>query len=389
MKKRVALFINSLYGGGAERVVSRISKELQNDYELFVLLIDGKNRFYDCAGTVIDMGCKSDKYIINAIKAALQYNNILKKNKIDYVISFLDIPNILNCLLNASTKKAISIRNYSNYCMCVTHRERMKYLLCQKVFKKSDKVIVVANELKESVAEQFEVVDSKIDVIENPYDIQDIAKQSTEKIEDDIKYFIEQHKTAIAIGRLNKQKGYVDLLDIFGQVREKESQAALIILGVGEQKEQIENLIHERHLEDYVKLLGLKKNPFAYMSKCELYVSSSLHEGFPNTLVEAMACGLPVIHTDCMTGPREIIVDKVDIGKVEEAIYAPYGILIPSYTRKEVIQETTQNEFAKAWINILESKELLIHYKRLSIERAGNYSVEKCVGKYMHIIEED
>lgn len=389
MKKRVALFINSLYGGGAERVVSRISKELQNDYELFVLLIDGKNKFYECSGTVIDMGCKSNKYIINVIRATLQFNNILKKKRIDYVISFLDIPNILNCLLNTSTKKAISIRNYSDYCMCVTYKERIKYLLCQKAFPKSDKVIVVANELKERVEEQFYLEDSKICVIENPYDIRDIVKQSAEEIEDDIKCFIEQHKTAVAVGRLNKQKGYFDLLEIFEQVREKESQAALIILGVGEQMEQIEKFIQERNLEDCVKLLGLKKNPFAYMSKCDLYVSASLHEGFPNTLVESMACGLPIIHTDCMTGPREIIVDKVDLGKMEEEVYAPYGVLIPSYTRKVVVQETTRKQFANAWINMLESKDLSMRYKRLSIERAGYYSVEKCIEKYMHVIEEN
>lgn len=388
MAKRVALFINSLYGGGAERVVSRISRELAKKYELYIFLIDGRERFYDCSGEIVDLGCQSDSYSLNALYAFLRLNGEIKKYQVDCVISFLDVPNIINCVMNKNALKIISIRCYIDRVLCQTLNRKVKYYLSRRYFKKADRVITVSNELNTEIIDAFQIDESRTIVIENPYDIDEIQRLADEKIADEINEFISEHKTAVAVGRLDQQKGYEDLINIFSEVQKKDKDAALIILGEGPQRKDLEALICEKKLENKVLLLGLCKNPFAIMSKCKLYVSTSLFEGFPNTLVEAMACGIPVIHTDCKTGPREIITDICDLTKVKNAIYAPYGILIPSYTRKEVDSNTTKKEFAEAWSSILSMEDMRKEYKKIVKERASCFSMERCIKKYQQVIEE-
>jgi len=385
-RKKVALFINSLCGGGAERVISRISKELSREYKLYIFLIDTSSMFYECMGKIVDLCCGSSNYLLNAMHAVCSINKVIKMYDIDCVISFLDVPNIINCIITKEVKKIASIRDYTSMELCRTQREKAKLFCLIKVLKKADKVISVSQELNIQMIQEFQIDKNKAGVIENSYDVREIENLAKKKIDVKSCDFIQKYKTAVAVGRLDAQKGYEDLIDIFAEVSKKDSRAALIILGEGALKKSLKRMIREKHLEKRVLLLGLRENPFAYMGKCQLFVSSSLHEGFPNALVEAMACGIPVIHTDCRTGPREIIVGSVECSIVG-AVYASYGILIPSYTRKQVSKEITQKEFVNAWLKLLDSDELREKYSNASRMRARNYSMDRCIKKYKAVIE--
>lgn len=387
-RKRVALFINSLCGGGAERVVSRISKELDKEYVLYIFLIEGKKIFYECSGTIVDLGCGSERYIVNAMHAFVHINKAIRKYRIDCVISFLDVPNIINCLVCRNVKRLVSIRNYSSMELCKTWNEKIKFVCLQKNAHRVDKIISVSNELGSELIKCFHVDKTKVCVIENPYNITEIRKQANDDIEDKVWEFIKNNKTAVAVGRLNVQKGYDDLISIFAEVYRRDHSAALIILGEGGLKEELENKIREKQLEKRVLLLGLCDNPFAYISRCQLFVSCSLHEGFPNALVEAMACGLPVIHTDCKTGPREILTASSNESGINNSGYSTYGVLIPSYTRNQISKENMQKEYVEAWVQLLSSDELRVKYSCASIKRAGYYSMERCIKRFQEVIEE-
>ncbi len=387
-RKRVALFINSLCGGGAERVVSRISKELDKEYVLYIFLIEGKKIFYECSGTIVDLGCGSERYIVNAMHAFVHINKAIRKYRIDCVISFLDVPNIINCVCNRKAKKMASIRAYYGMELCKTWREKVKFVILRRCLKKADRVIPASQELKKEIIEYYYLDAEKINVIENPYDIVEIEKFANETIDKKTDDFIQNHKTAVAVGRLGYEKGYEELVDIFSLVYRKDKTSALIILGEGEIKEELEQLIQKRHLTEQVLLLGLRENPFAYIGKCQRYVSCTRHEGFPNSLVEAMACGLPVIHTDCKTGPREILGVPLEERDVKGTLFAQYGILVPSYTRKQVSKETMQKEFADAWLQMLSSDEIRARYSRASRERAEYYSMDRCKKRFREAIRE-
>lgn len=385
-KRRIALFINSLGGGGAERVVSRIAGELDKEYGLYIFLVEGKTRFYECAGTIVDLGCGSERYIVNAVHTVFNINKVIKKYDIECVISFLDMPNLINCFICRKVKKIVSIRDYSSVESCKTWKEKLKCICLGNNLKRADKVLFVSQELSMEMVKSSGIQKAKAVTIENPYDTAEISSQAQSEIEPEIEKFIKDHKTAVAVGRLDEQKGYDELLEIFAEVYRNDSRAALIILGEGALKKDLEEWIRTRQLEERVILLGLRENPFAYMSRCRLYVSCSLHEGFPNALMEAMACGLPVIHTDCRTGPREIVTGELTKRDIKRALYSKYGILIPSHTRKQVSKEITKKEFVDAWVRLLQSDELCGKYSDVSRERVVHYSMDLCKKRFQAVI---
>jgi glycosyltransferase involved in cell wall biosynthesis len=119
-------------------------------------------------------------------------------------------------------------------------------------------------------------------------------------------------KWVIAMGRLVHQKGFDILLHAFGQIAGNHSDWQLLILGEGELRPELEELRQSLGLSHQVVLPGLIDNPFPVLKKSKLFVLSSRFEGFGNVLIEALACGIPVISTDCPSGPREIIRDGVN-----------------------------------------------------------------------------
>jgi glycosyltransferase involved in cell wall biosynthesis len=110
----------------------------------------------------------------------------------------------------------------------------------------------------------------------------------------------------LAVGRLTLQKDFPTLIRAFARLRARRS-ARLVILGEGELRDELEALVAELGLTADVALPGFVDNPFSWMRGSALFVLSSAWEGFGNVLVEAMACGTPVVSTDCPSGPAEIL----------------------------------------------------------------------------------
>jgi glycosyltransferase involved in cell wall biosynthesis len=110
----------------------------------------------------------------------------------------------------------------------------------------------------------------------------------------------------LGVGRLTVQKDFPTLIRAFARVRQKRN-ARLLILGEGELRSELNALVAELGLQADVALPGFVENPFVFMRHASLFVLSSAWEGFGNVLVEAMACGMPVVSTDCPSGPAEIL----------------------------------------------------------------------------------
>jgi glycosyltransferase involved in cell wall biosynthesis len=115
----------------------------------------------------------------------------------------------------------------------------------------------------------------------------------------------------VACGRLKPLKGFAHLIEALAEVR-KSVPAHLWIVGEGDERASLERKIRRLGLQSCVRLLGFRQNPYMYMAAADVFVLSSLYEGFGNVIVEAMACGTPVVATDCPYGPREIIRDGED-----------------------------------------------------------------------------
>jgi N-acetylgalactosamine-N,N'-diacetylbacillosaminyl-diphospho-undecaprenol 4-alpha-N-acetylgalactosaminyltransferase len=156
-------------------------------------------------------------------------------------------------------------------------------------------------------------------------------------------------------------------------------KASLYIIGDGELKDELENQIKTLGLEEKVFLLGKQQNPYKYISKANCFVFSSNYEGFPNVLLEALACNLPIISTDCQSGPREILAPNTDIkNQLKDDIeIAQYGILVPVNNREKL------KEAMNLMIN---DKSLRKRYIDKSKDRVNDFSIEKIIKQYKEVI---
>ena len=137
-------------------------------------------------------------------------------------------------------------------------------------------------------------------------------------------------------GRLVDQKGQWHLIRAFSRVINKMPDAKLLILGQGGNKDYLESLIKDYKLEDSIKLLGYKSNPYIYMVRSDIFAFSSVYEGLGNILVECMACGLPVVSADYKYGAKELLAPDMDLKtEIHEVTYGEYGILVPEMDDKK------------------------------------------------------
>ena len=156
-------------------------------------------------------------------------------------------------------------------------------------------------------------------VIYNP-----LAVKEVEGSQEPPSFLDASKKKLVAMGRLTSQKGFDLLLQAFAKVQAQFPDWQLVILGEGEKRQELENLARQLEITEKVAMPGLVDNPFPILQQCDLFVLSSRYEGFGNVIIEAMACGLPVISTDCPSGPSEIIVSGEN------------GILVPNQNQDEL-----------------------------------------------------
>jgi glycosyltransferase involved in cell wall biosynthesis len=179
----------------------------------------------------------------------------------------------------------------------------------------ADCIVAVSQGVADDLRRFLKISDSRIQVIYNPVITPDLQVQ----VQADLNHPWFQNgepPVIVAIGRLTAPKDYPLLIAAFARVL-KSHRARLLILGEGEERSALESLIRELGLGNDVSMPGFVSNPFPYIVRSAAFVLSSRWEGLPGALIEAMYCGIPLISTDCPSGPREILLD----GK--------YGRLVP------------------------------------------------------------
>lgn len=394
--KRVGLYIPDLSNGGAERVVSRLASILSDCYEVFVILNE-KVIKYNVPCKIINMDIPSQSSLIKKVLLPLirarKLKNIKKTYKIDCVISFLTSANIVNVLSSAKiTSTVLSVRNFSEIEKTKSSLNKIKDFIMKLLYKKAEYVIPVSLALEISLVENYKIPRNKMKTIYNPYDIDEIAMLSKDKIKNvEHEKFLGTGKVFVTVGRLTYQKGYWHLIKALSLMNDY-TDAKLLIIGVGENQDKIEQLIKDLKLEGKVLLAGYQKNPFQYISRCYAYVLSSLFEGFPNAMVEAMACKCPIIAADCKSGPREILFDEVDLEKeIKNIECADYGIIVPEFLLKEnwdpYFIDDSDKLLAEA-MNMLLGNEFLRNELGLKGQiRAKSFDYHTCLKSYTDIIE--
>lgn len=386
--KNVALIIYSLKGGGAERVVSLLSQELSKKYNLYLIVFDSEDKAYPYGGNLIDLNIKSHKNffmkVINVIRRVYWLRKIKKRYKIQTSISFLGSANIVNILSRVNDKVIISIHSYLS-------KNKKKFtitkFLTKVLYNKADKIIGVSKGICIDLIKNYRTDKRLTKCIYNPVDIKSIKNQqlSSNNIFDDDKF------TIINIGRLTNAKGQWHLIRALSYVQKEINNIRLLILGQGELESYLKNLVKKLKLEDNVMFLGYQQNPFKYISKSDIFIFSSLYEGFGNAILEAMACGTPIISTDCRSGPREILAPGTDVEyETQEIDYCEYGVLVPvcdgKYYDYDIPLTREEKLLAKSIIELYKNEELRKNYSLKGKDRVRDFDISNIVKEWGNLI---
>ncbi len=305
---KVTLVIHSMGSGGAERVMSIIANYWAShnwDVTLLTLVSQTEPPFYplDSRIKINQLGVSGiSANIIAAITNSWQRIKVLKakiiESQADVVISFMDTGNVLTILAcrNSNIPVIVSEHMYPGS----STANKIWQLLMKLTYKNADLVTVLTQN-----AVPFFSPDRGYRTIVMPNPVLTPSPTIT-------KEKLLSKPSLIAIGRLAPQKGFDILMKAFHQIHEQYPDWNLTILGEGPSRPELEELRSRLHLTEIVHMPGQVQNVNDRLRQADIFVMSSRFEGFPMALCEAMACGLPVISTDCLSGPREIIENGVN-----------------------------------------------------------------------------
>jgi GalNAc-alpha-(1->4)-GalNAc-alpha-(1->3)-diNAcBac-PP-undecaprenol alpha-1,4-N-acetyl-D-galactosaminyltransferase len=301
---RITFVISSLSSGGAERVMSIMANYWSSTcHDVAIITFDTqKTDFYTISPKVtrVALGLmRQSGNFWESLRHTFWRLTILRReiinSKPDVVISFIDTMNILTLLATRGLGYPVIVSERTDP---TKHSiGRFKALLRHIFYPMADAVVVQTHGVK-LWAERF--VKKRVCVIPNP------VKPPSVTID---KFTVRASGSfkVVSIGRITYQKGFDILISAFAKCSDKHPNWSLIIIGEGEEKPNLVKMANELGISSKVNFLGRVKEPELILFYADMFVMASRLEGFPNVLLEAMACGLPVISTDCPSGPAEII----------------------------------------------------------------------------------
>ena len=321
-RRRVLFIINSLAGGGAERVICtllRASHGELRDSHISLLLLDRESSMYEVPRwiEVEQLDCRH-----SLARSVWSVWRALRRLKPDQTVSFLTRANVAN-IIAASILRIPAI--VSERVNTTSHLGRgpgaaVARFLVRATYRKARKVIAVSQGVSDELHEAYGVPSERMIVIANPVDLDEIRDQAKNGTPIPI-----EGPYAVTMGRLMPNKNFGMLIEAFAR---SGIPGKLVILGEGPERAALTRRIETLGLGGRVVMPGFSANPFPTLGRADFFVSPSNAEGFPNSLLEAMSVGLPVISTNCPSGPSEVLADLPRERVEPGVLFAQHGILV-------------------------------------------------------------
>jgi len=327
---RLAIYLHDLSGGGAERAMVNLGNGLSaRGFKVDLVLAV-------CTGPYLDEVSKKVTIVdLHADRFAFQKNRNSKFSGLEsLVVSLIGLfllarylrrigpvsmlaalPGanvtavIAKVISRVQTRVVISERNVLS--PAIRNRKSLLYrslrLVMPLAYRHADGIIAVSAGVAVDLSKTMKLSKSSIDVVRNPVVSSSLLARSREENHHSLLQKGEP-PVVLGVGRLVSQKQFTDLISAFALLCET-LDSRLIILGEGPLRSNLERQVRRLGLEAKVSLPGFVDNPYSFMSRAALFVLSSEYEGLPNALIQAMACGAPIVSTDCPSGPSEILED--------------------------------------------------------------------------------
>ena len=295
---KVVVVINSMRRGGAERVVSNLTREWAKGHQVLIALFDSSRPAYDHGGVIADLHAPSLRSPLrklhNVLLRTIRLARVLRRERPDRIISFMEsasFPAIAAAVVTGLLDRLyVSVRNDP---VMIPSLYR---LLMPMVYRLAQGVVAPSNGVRTEL-NRMGLPARKLIVIPNP-----VAKRTHEttsaSTDAPLRYIL-------GVGRLERQKGFDRLLKAFSKVNRTDLQ--LVILGDGTERAALLKVARILKITSQVHLPGVVSDIDSWYRKAECFVLTSHHEGSPNVVVEAMANGCPVVSFDCRYGPAEIL----------------------------------------------------------------------------------
>jgi len=382
---KILIIIPDLGRGGAERVVQTLSGEFQKKNEVYIAIFQDIID-YEVNCKIFNLNTPGTfflpKKLLNFIKRYHKLKRLIKQIKPDVVFSLLESPNLFNLLL--TERPILSIHENK---ILSTNMGALKFidnLIIRGLYGNAFKIVVVSKGLKTKLINFYKIDKNKIKVIYNPIDINYIRTSLREEIEDQYRHIF-SYPVIINIGRLSIEKGQIHLIRAFDSIRKDIPDLKLVLLGAyREWGRKLFELREESPYKEDIHFLGSQKNPYKFLARSKLFVFPSLWEGFGISVIEALACGIPVISSDCRYGPREILSPSTDFEyQTKDIEFGEYGVLVPVCNEIRY-NELDRNEqiLAKAIYRMISDPSLCNCYSMKGLKRAADFDVSRIIEEY-------
>ena len=350
-RKNILLIIPQLTYGGAERVFHDHAQQLARHHNVIECVFDSDTEVaFPAINTLVALDVPAEAGTIGKIKRFLarvrRVKQLKREHNIEVCISHLEGADYLNILSKGPEKVLLCVHNSKRHDPNIKGaigwlRRRV---LMPFSYRFADKVVSVSRDLRQELIDYFGLPAQQVQTINNFFDVEGIRQRSQEPILPAEQELFANHPILITAGRLVREKNQTTLFDVLNTMRAQgQSTTKLVLLGDGPLRADLVTRCQqlglrawqiwtgEKMTADYdVYFLGFQNNPFRYIARATVSLLSSSTEGFPMALCEAMACGVPVVSTDCPTGPREILAPQTPAAHYAATPeWAEFGVLLP------------------------------------------------------------
>ncbi len=318
---RVLLLCPDFGYGGAERSFAKVAALLSRHFEVTCVAFNNNiDQVYEIKCKVELLDGRALRFSISRFLARVwRMRSLVKRHNADVSLSFLEGADYVNFFSGAHRRLASIRGSKTTDTEIVGLKGLLRRAMMRFIYPRMDGVIPASHGLGKEMTSVFGVPAAKVFPIMNFYDLDEIKQEASASLPESIASAFAMNQVWCHVGRLHPQKNQEFLIRLLKKSRPTHPRSRLALVGDGPQSEALKDLCDQLGLsfsvcqgneidsDADVWFMGYQRNPHVFLAKSELFLFPSLHEGFPNALVEAMACGVPVIAADCIAGPAEIL----------------------------------------------------------------------------------